>query len=71
LYLNYTKPASYKDVLSLTIFDNSGRAIIQQQLPNNTIKSVDLSTMAAGTYFITIYDNSFNKVAQATLIINK
>lgn len=71
LYLNYTKPTSYTDALSLTIFDNSGRAIIQQQLPNNTIKTVDLSTMAAGTYFITIYDNSFNKVAQAPFVVNK
>ena len=44
---------------------------IQQQLPNNTIKTVDLSTMAAGTYFITIYDNSFNKVAQAPFVVNK
>lgn len=71
LYLDYTKPASYTDALSLTIFDNSGRAIIQQQLPNNTIKTVDLSTMAAGTYFIIIYNSSFNKVAEAPFVVNK
>ena len=71
LYLDYTKPASYTDALSLTIFDNSGRAIIQQKLPNNTIKTVDLSTMAAGTYFIIIYNSSFNKVAEAPFVVNK
>ena len=71
LYLNYTKPDSYEDALSLTIFDNSGRAIIQQQLINSTTNNVDLTDLAAGTYFITIYDSSFNKVAQEPFVLNK
>jgi len=71
LYLDYRKPESFIDNLSLTIFDKLGRAVNQQQLTENSVSSVDLSEMAAGTYFITIYDSSFNKVAQAPFVINK
>ena len=71
LYLDYTKPESFTDGLSFTVFDNTGRAVNQQALDENAIKSIDLSKMAAGTYLITIYDSSFNIVAQAPFIVNK
>ena len=71
LYLDYRKPEFFTDNLSMTIFDNSGRAMNQQQLTGNSVNSIDLSEMAAGTYFITIYDSSFNKVAQAPFVVNK
>ena len=71
LYLDYRKPEFFTDNLSMTIFDNSGRAVNQQQLTGNSVNSIDLSEMAAGTYFITIYNSSFNKVAQAPFVINK
>ena len=71
LYLDYTKPESFTDGLSFTVFDNTGRAVTQQALDENAIKSIDLSKMAAGTYLITIYDSSFNIVAQAPFVVNK
>ena len=71
LYLDYTKPESFTDGLSFTVFDNTGRAVNQQALGENAIKSIDLSKMAAGTYLITIYDSSFNIVAQAPFVVNK